>query len=399
VNSQNIMQLDLFGFLRREDAPWRGPIMLRVGRKMRCQELVLGQVRVLIAANAPLKQGLEAAAVDARSAVVRNVFLELRNGIASGRSLSEAMEGMPRFFPKWCVALVRSGEETGRPGESLALVLDEMQARVTSRAIAKINLFYLFALLLFCAQAYHTLQRVLIPLHAEIAASLQTGHANPTSNILLWIRGSMCRIHPDPGREMSILFIREYFHEILVVLAGLIAMSLLIRFMLSHWKAARCFLDTLLAPLPLVGGMRRATALASATHVLAVQLDSGVPADTALGHAGQAAGGTRVGRAFERAAVFVQEGNTLSDALGKGGKCIPAGFRVALALGERAGRPVEVLACYSHRFGAISRTKRKILVDLILPVGVLCMGVLVLLVCQVMFGSMAALVDLMAESI
>jgi type IV pilus assembly protein PilC len=397
MSARDTLYTDLGSLLRFKGKPWRGPRFLDKSRRYRQLRAVLGQVQLIFSANAPLAGGIEAAAVDARPGITRNVLMELRRRIESGDALSEAMAGMDRFFPAWTVGLVRAGEEIGQPDETLGLVLAEIQERTESHAETVNVMMYLFTLGAGCIQAIAMSYLIFVSVMNDVLADFSeyAPQYEPGALTRMLLRLANLPEKYLPGGPLGIAMV------FVILVMSLPAVVILLKALFT--RAMRLprlgeLWDRMPIRVPLAGTLLRDTALASATHVLAVQLESGLPTDEAVEQAGASVSETSVGRAFRKAADGIRAGQSMGEAFGGAGKAIPAGFRVALSLGERAGRPSEVLRHYSHRFRAHAGACRRALLDLLLPAGVLCAGAAVLFVSQGVFRMLIALVDAMADA-
>ena len=84
--------------------------------------VVIEQIKSVVACRAPLAMSLKIMAKDAPRHAVRRALYRLDTAVGQGRTLSEAMKLQPRFFPRYCVDLVRAGEEGG----NLVLALENV---------------------------------------------------------------------------------------------------------------------------------------------------------------------------------------------------------------------------------------------------------------------------------
>ena len=77
------------------------------------------QIAAMLGSGGSLMRALEMAESEARNRVMRRAIGGMREALAGGGSLSEAMATHPKIFDKLFVSIVRVGEFTGRLGPSL----------------------------------------------------------------------------------------------------------------------------------------------------------------------------------------------------------------------------------------------------------------------------------------
>jgi len=71
------------------------------------------------------------------------LFLALRDHLAAGRPLSEAMRGMRRFFPSFYADLVKAGEDSGRLAECLDQLSGDTLQNIRLNRTLKVFFLYL----------------------------------------------------------------------------------------------------------------------------------------------------------------------------------------------------------------------------------------------------------------
>lgn len=115
---------------------WRGHFYRRKMLWQRDLVVVTSQLAAIARCNAPLVEGLSHAAAAAPNGRVQDVLLAVRADIARGNSLSESMNAIIRFFPRFYVDMVKAGRESGKLAENLqALIGLVQQTNATTRTI------------------------------------------------------------------------------------------------------------------------------------------------------------------------------------------------------------------------------------------------------------------------
>ena len=351
-------------------------------RRARWRDLiaVTGQLAAIIRSNAPIIGGLEAAALDAPNGKLESIFLALRDDIASGLSIEEAMRKRPRFFPRFYTDLVKVGEETGKLDETLSeLAEDALQALSLQDVITSYMLYLGSVLTIQCIIAVFVSVRVL-PMFSGILADFGI---------------------PAPRSVRVFAAIANYFIAwkwlplLLIACSVLVVSKLLLRWRRSVFGAA---IGTLLVHIPILRDIVIKRSLGHVALVLEKLIGAGVPMDAALEDAASLDVNPIYRSALRRVKERVQNGETLSAAM-ETEKKLPVSFRGLISVGESSGLLPEALGRIGRLYHRQALKTSKILLDVTAPVGVVALGCLALLVALSWFGMAVALVDALVTSV
>lgn len=384
-----LFDVDLFSGVSRKGRVygprrrWRGPRYLNSQRLRNDQLLVTSLIAAMVRCNAPIAEGLEVAASDAPSFRLAQILFSLRDGLASGQSLSDSMSNYPKFFPAWYVDLVRAGETTGTLAAVLGETLDHIRDADATRRTLRGWVAYLACVLAIQLAIGAFLLTYILPQFVEVLNDL--GAAPP------WT-ARLQRIWNHPWlREPAFVG---------VALAASIAIIKMLFFPAQHGIGRR-LRGLLRAGLLYVPALRQPVAkanLAAVSSVLGRLLAARVPLDQALDDCAALALDRPYQGALARAGERVRAGVPLAEAIAADNRFIPS-FRAMVALGESAGRLPEALARTAalYRRDIVKSTKTAL--DIIGPVGVLLLGGLTLLVLFGAFGSLARMYMALLESL
>jgi len=367
-----------FGVSVRKE-PWRGPIYLLRRTWRRDLIAVTGQLAAIVRSNAPIMGGLEAAALDAPNGKLESIFLALRDDIASGLSIEEAMRRRPRFFPRFYTDLVKVGEETGKLHETFTeLAEDVLQALSFHDVITVYKLYIGFVLLVQLIIAAFLCVRVL-PSFTGVLADFGV---------------------PAPRSVRVLMGVANYIIAWRWLPLLLVACLVLVvwKVLLKRRGLFKTAFSVLLVHLPFLGGIVTKKNLGHIALVLEKLVAAGVPLDAALEDAALLEVNPVYRSVLRRVKERVQNGETLSNAMAMERK-LPASFRGLISVGESSGLLPEALGRVSRLYQRQAAKTSKILLDVTAPVGVVALGCFALLVALSWLGMAVALIDVLAASV
>jgi len=297
-------------------------------------------------------------------------FLVLAHRMRQGVSLSDAMAGMPRFFPAFFVSLVRAGETTGNLEDGLAELGDNtLRAMTLARGVGQKFAYVLFvAFFQFAIMLLFTAK--ILPVFVEIIQDMG-GQLPWATRALLSVVETFDR-WADRGNEAPFLVLGV---AVLALLTGLLlVLRRRRRSVFGRWFSTLCL------AVPGLRGLLIKHNLGVAAMMLEKLLRAGVPLPEALDAAGAADLHPWYRARLERLRDAVNQGESLSDACdapdARGH--LPRSFRGFVGLGEQSGMLPDAL----HRLAAFYRRdtelRVRILSDSVLPVLVLGLGGLTL---------------------
>jgi general secretion pathway protein F len=270
---------------------------------------VTRQLAVLISSGVPVVEALRALSEEAQPRM-RTLLVDLREKVASGVTLSRAIDSHSDVFPDFYRNMVAAAEETGNLDSTLGRLADflEGQARMkekvrTAMIYPSIMAFVAFIVMLILF-TFVVPKIVIVFENNEATLPLAT-------NILIW---------------MSNAFTNFWW----AIIIGLIALTYGGKHLfIKHRSKADRYLMRPLGSL----------FLARYARTLSLLLGGGLPVIRAMEYAGKATGNSWMEGVSREAAVKVSEGSTLAGALDE----LPPVMRELIATGERGGRLVEVL--------------------------------------------------------
>lgn len=278
------------------------------------------ELSTLLASGIPLLEALDSL-VAQHGRGFRESLLQVRERVAAGSGLAEAMRAQPLVFDELTIHMVEVGENSG----TLDTVLDQLanfserylqlKDRVTSA------LFYPVVVFMLSMGIGIFLMTVVVPMLLDNL--LEAGKTIPWPTRVL--------------KTMSDVLTNYGF--LLLALVGLFAFLITVIFRTTR---GRQLWHRTVLKLPLVGGMALKQEISRAALITSTLLRSGIVLLTALEIASRSARNSVVKAAFESARAAIQRGEEIGDALADA-KIFPPTVVQIFSVGQQTGKLEELL--------------------------------------------------------
>ena len=325
----------------------------------------LSQLADLLQNGVALLPALGLLAEQATSPVLAEVLCDIRDRVADGTSLDQAMTRHPRVFSDLTVSMVRAGCEGAFLEDALRRTADflELQEDLKSRLVGAMTYPA------FLAGAGLLITTILVvffvPKFASLFARLErSGQGLPLPTVmLLWISHELGRYG--------------------LVILGLLAAAVVFVRRAMHTLKCRALIDRWKLRVPLAGRVLLGYAVSRFCRVLGTLLHNGVPLLRALDISSYSAANVVLGQAIRQSAEHVSSGNKLSGPLTKCG-LIPPPVMAMIRVAEESNNLDQVLV---HIAEAIDRQNARlldVLLRLVEPILLIMMGALIMFVITAM---------------
>lgn len=306
---------------RSAGAGWRASLFRpRVGAADLA--LLTRQLATLVESGLPLADCLQAAAEQSRKASTKGLLLQVRSRVSEGHTLAYALGEFPQVFNEMYRAMVSAGEHAGFLGPVLEQLADYSEQRRYTAQKLKMAMIYPF-ILLGVALA------VVIALMVFVVPELIGIFSHSSRELPLLTRG--------------LIATSDFFREFIGwLLAGIVLLVLVLRRLLQAPSRRRRWHGWLLR-VPGLSRLLIAMDTARFASTLSILMASGVPLLDSLRIAGQVLVNLVLREESQRVAERVQEGASLSRALGKSGMFPPMMVHM-VASGESSGALEKMLA-------------------------------------------------------
>ena len=318
------------------------------------------QLADLLRAGVPLLRSLDLLVKQTRQMTLKLVVQEVRDQIADGTRLAEAMRQHPTVFNDLTISMVRAGEEGSFLEESLQRIADftehqeELKGRVVGAMaypafLVVVGGLILVGMLIFFVPKFEPLFETMraegtLP-WATIALLTASGFLQRYSWVMLIIIG------------VASYFIRRYFAN----------------------DIGRLRLDQVRLKIIGIGRVIRSLAVARFCRVLGTLLRNGVPILSALNIAKDATGNRVISAAIAQAADHVSSGRSLAQPLAECGQ-FPVDVLEMIAVGEEANNLEQVLVGIADKMERQTIRQLELVVRLLEPLMLVIMAGVILFV-------------------
>src|SRR6185503_2841564 len=246
---------------------------------------------------------------------------QIRQSVREGQSLAFALGNAPIEIPALVIGIAQAGEAGAGIGSAIRRAAELTESIAETRSAVKAALAYPAVVAVAGVGAITVLITVVLPRFAKILADL--GQALPMSTRIVLAIANHARVLVVP--------------VVVVVVIGGISW----RTWVSTDSGRRGW-HRLLLSIPLVGSIRRASAVARMAHALGALLESGVTLNVALPFAARATADAELEHRIMAVRGLVTSGHTLSHALDAESASTATAVRLVRA-GEESGRLASML--------------------------------------------------------
>jgi type IV pilus assembly protein PilC len=331
------------------------------------------QFSTMVNAGLPIMQGLAIVAEQAENPNFRVVMGRVRDDIANGVPLSEAMAKHPKAFSTLYVNMVKAGEQGGILDaifERLSEYLEKAEG--VSRKV-KSALMYPIVVMSVAFMVVIFLMIKVIPTFRDVFTSFGAKLPLPTQ---------------------IVIDISEFLQskKALLLLVGFVGLWVVIS-AYRKTKAGAYQWDKLILGLPTFGTLVRKAAVAKFARTLGTLIKSGVPIMDALETVGKTAGNLVVERAVQNCRESVREGKTLTQPLKESGVFPPMVIQM-INVGEETGALDQMLSKVADFYEDEVDVAVEGLTSIIEPILIVFLGVTIGFIVVAMFMPMFELGNL-----
>jgi len=334
---------------------------LLLGRRKQIKGRVLaqfyGQLADLLRAGVPVLRSLDVLVRQASEPALTEILREVREDVAGGSSLGDAMEKHPNAFSELHVSMVRAGERGGFLEDVLAriAVFTERQDELRSKLVG--------SLIYPCVLMFGGLGVVTFLLVFVVPK----------------IRPFLAKQEELPVLTTALFAVCDFLTERGVYLVAGVITVLVLALPFLRSERGQLALDRFRLRAPFVGRIIRMVAICRFCRILGTMLQNGVPILQALRIAKDSAGNRILADEIERAAESVRKGETLAVPLGECG-LFPVDIVDMIAVAEESNTLEKVLIQIADTNEARTARTIDLAVRLVEPIMLLFMALIVLLI-------------------
>lgn len=310
------------------------------------------QLAMMIKAGLPLMDAFAALQEQTENKYFSSAISEVAKEVKGGKALSETMAKYPKIFPKLYIAIVRSGEKSGKLDESLERLAEQLQKDYD--LISKIKAAVTYPILVIVA-----LVGIVIIMLVFVVPQLKS-------------------VFADMGAELPLVtrivlgtsdLIRNFWYIWIIVIVGLI---LGIRFW-AKTQAGGIIWDNLKLKIPLIGPLIKKIYIARFARTMGTLVASGLPMLEIIETIGQVLTNKVYQLAFGKISKDIENGIPLSSALKKQ-NIFPAMVYHLAAVGEKSGKLDYVMLSMATFFDKEVENTTANLATLVEPILIIIIG-------------------------
>jgi general secretion pathway protein F len=358
LREQGMLPVDVTPLSAREPGTAR---TFKLGRRRlgtAALALVTRQLATLLSAGLTVEQALNALIEQSERDAERQLLAAVRGDVLAGASLARALSHHPLAFPELYLTLVEAGERSGRLPEVLSRLADYTEDREQLRG--KVALAFIYPALVTIV-AVTVVVGLLVYVVPQVVQVFQN-----TKQALPFLTRALIALSD---------FLRVYGGFVLLaLLSAVVAGRVALRDPAMREKWHRWLLRV-----PLIAPLYRGLNTARLASTLAILVGSRVPLLTSLRAGAGVVSNIPMRKALQEAAARVQEGSSLSRALGVS-KLFPPLMVHMIASGEASGRLAEMLERTAEQQARELERRIAAFVALLEPLLILAMGGVVLVI-------------------
>lgn len=315
------------------------------------------QLYTLLKAGVPIMRALAGLQESSTNVAMKALLGKVREGLDSGRELSQALARHPGVFTPFYLAMVRVGELTGRLEEIFLRLFDHLEFERFMREQVKSALRY--------------------PLFVVVAMIVALGVVN------LWVIPSFAKIFEGFGAELPFLtrvligisnFVVAWWP---ILLIGILSLAGGFRAWIRT-RGGRFQWDRIKLRLPIAGKIVEKATLARFARSFALAMRSGVPITQALGTVAQTVDNDYIASRITDMRTGIEHGESVLRAALGTGVFTPVVLQM-IAVGEESGALDEMMEEIAGMYQGEVEYELKTLAQQVEPILIVLLGIMVLI--------------------
>ena len=331
--------------------------------------LFLKQMATLIAGGLSVVESLSVLEEQTTSRGLKKLIGTIRGDVEAGWPLSAALEKFPKRFPLFVISIIKTGEASGLLDETLAEVVDYMEAAAALRRQVITAFFYPSIVLVITMGVLFFMTGFVVPRIMPFI-QMQGGQVPWNTRLLMDVSG----------------FVQGNLGNI--VLGVLVVVVLLV--VLYKTPFTGLLIDRYKMVLPVFGSIFQCGIVMHFSKTLHLLLSSGLPITEALRATAETISNRAVRQTLTGMSTGVLEGLNLSETMKKTGALFPPLVVTAVKVGEETGNIDRSLQTLTTMYSDLLERKIKGMTAMIEPVLIIFLaGIVGFVVWGMLAGMMA----------
>jgi len=274
------------------------------------------QLAIMFRSRVSLIESLRVLSLQTKNADFKEKIFKISEEVEGGTAFSQALARYPKIFSSFYVAMIKSGEASGKLAEVLNYLADHLEREYHLTAKAKGALIYpclvvIVALLVLTLLIFFVLPNLIEVLEAS-------GQSFPTSTKIVIALAD---------------FFRSWWWLIVLLIIVLISFFLKYR----STASGRNFFDRMSLKMPILGLFLQMIYLARFAENLSTLISSGLPIAQALEIVGDIIGNVSYKEVILKTREEVKKGEMISSTLSRVPELFPPVFIQMVLVGEKTG--------------------------------------------------------------
>ncbi len=313
------------------------------------------QLAIMLNAGLTIVDALDILKNQTKRTTLKNLIEDIDKQVKAGTPLSTGLRKHSRHFSNLYIALVKSGEASGKLSEILLKLADNLEKQREFKTKVRGAMVYPMVVVSAMLIVMFIMVTFVLPKMLDLYKNFDVELPLPTK-ILIAVSS----------------FASSFWPIIIIVVVG--GIFLVRRYLKT--KAGKKSFDALVLKLPLASNVIKQAALVDSTRTLAILVGSGVSILDALSIVIDTTGNTVFRDGFENVYKNVQKGQSLGNSLSQEGVFPPILVQMTM-VGENTGHLDDTLSRLSKYFEFQSESAIKTITTLIEPVILVVLGVAV----------------------
>lgn len=316
---------------------------------------VLSNLAIMAETGVPFIEALDAVIYSARTPVIRDSLIAVKEGVVGGQGLSHSLRMASNMFPPIITDMVRVAESGGKFDQALkngaaylGRVADMrkkvMNAMMYPSVMLGVSIVTILVLIVF-----------VMPKFGQVFSQMKS--KLPLTTTVMLQAGTTIRENP--------------LGSLVIVLGLVFGVAFLLRF-----DAVKRIITAIMNRIPILGDLLKRLAIARSLQTIAALSTSNVQLLSAMEQGAKVAGHPDITRALLKARDAIEHGSSMYDAIEKT-NVFPKQITQMIAVGEKTGRLSQLLEVICVQMEKDIDAKLRALVSIIEPLMIVSMGVIV----------------------
>src|SRR3990167_6307740 len=214
------------------------------------------QFAIMLTSGLTLIDCIEILKKQAKKNPMKNMLADIDKSLREGKTFSLTLKRYPQYFSHLYIALIKSGEASGKLDTILNKLAENLERQKEFRAKIKNALIYPIVIITAMIAMMFIMLAFVVPRLVELYENFQV-ELSPQTQLMINISN----------------FFESYW---LFILAGMIGAVILLKRATASSTGKRLF-DTYILRIPVFGPIVKAAALVDTTRTLSILISSGVP--------------------------------------------------------------------------------------------------------------------------